>query len=167
MKAPLSVRALSPVEQAGLSLITCLYLATESDSPRFKSRATPQSNRSRAFDVRRKPCATPSMRVSRKAKPVSSRSRADRKQSKPRRDQAKCEALRALLHRSLRTFGKATSCWILELAAEVSFEQGLTGSQVSIETIRLADPPAWGVVATSQRLPHQSRSRVPQEKTTA
>lgn len=53
-------------------------------------------------------------------------------------DQAKCEALRALLHQSPRTFGKATSSWTLELAAEVSLEQGLTKSQVSIETIRLA-----------------------------
>jgi transposase len=53
-------------------------------------------------------------------------------------DQAKCEALRALLHQSPRTFGKATSCWTLELATEVCFEQGLTASQVSIETIRLA-----------------------------
>ncbi len=53
-------------------------------------------------------------------------------------DQAKCEALRALLHQSPRTFGKATSLWTLELAAEVSFEQGLTENQVSIETIRLA-----------------------------
>jgi transposase len=53
-------------------------------------------------------------------------------------DQAKCEALRALLHQSPRTFGKATSQWTLELAAKVCFEQGLTGSQVSIETIRQA-----------------------------
>ena len=53
-------------------------------------------------------------------------------------DQAKCEALRALLHQSPRTFGKATSQWTLELAAEVCFEQGLTVNQVSIETIRLA-----------------------------
>jgi hypothetical protein len=53
-------------------------------------------------------------------------------------DQAKCEALGALLHQSPRTFGKPTSIWTLELAAEVSFEQGLTTNQVSIETIRQA-----------------------------
>ena len=53
-------------------------------------------------------------------------------------DQAKCEALRALLHQSPRIFGKATSLWTLELAAGICFEQGLTMSQVSIETIRLA-----------------------------
>ena len=53
-------------------------------------------------------------------------------------DQATCEALRALLHQSPRTFGKPTNCWMLELAAVVCFEQGLTAGQVSIETIRLA-----------------------------
>ena len=53
-------------------------------------------------------------------------------------NQAKCEVLRSLLHQSPRAFGKVTSYWTLELAAEISFEQGLTESQVSIETIRLA-----------------------------
>jgi transposase len=46
------------------------------------------------------------------------------------------ERLRALLHQSPRTFGKPTSLWTLELAAEVSFEQGLTPARVSGETIR-------------------------------
>jgi transposase len=46
------------------------------------------------------------------------------------------EHLRALLHRSPRIFGKPTSLWTLELAAEVSFEQGLTPARVSGETIR-------------------------------
>lgn len=49
---------------------------------------------------------------------------------------AQAEALRALLHQSPRTFGKATSLWTLELAAEVAFEQGLTARTVSGETIR-------------------------------
>ncbi len=51
-------------------------------------------------------------------------------------DPAAAERLRALLHRSPRTFGKPTSLWTLELAAEVSFEQGLTAERVSDETIR-------------------------------
>src|SRR5918912_1598283 len=46
------------------------------------------------------------------------------------------EQLRALLHRSPRTFDKPTSLWTLELAAQVSFEQGLTPERVSGETIR-------------------------------
>ncbi len=46
------------------------------------------------------------------------------------------EELRALLHQSPRTFGKPTSLWTLDLAAEVSFERGLTASRVTGETIR-------------------------------
>jgi transposase len=53
-------------------------------------------------------------------------------------DQLKCEALRAMLHQSPRTYGKKTSVWTLALAAEVCQEVGLTERQVSIETIRLA-----------------------------
>jgi transposase len=51
-------------------------------------------------------------------------------------DAARGEQLRALLHQSPRTFGKPTSLWTLELAADVSFEQGLTAARVSGETIR-------------------------------
>ena len=41
-------------------------------------------------------------------------------------DALAAERLRALLHQSPRNFGHATSLWSLELAAEVSFAQGLT-----------------------------------------
>ena len=51
-------------------------------------------------------------------------------------DAVGCEQLRALLHQSPRTFGKPTSVWTLELAADVSCEQGLTAERVSGETIR-------------------------------
>jgi transposase len=51
-------------------------------------------------------------------------------------DDEQAEALRALLHRSPREFEKPSSLWTLELAAEVSFEQGLSARQVSGETIR-------------------------------
>jgi transposase len=51
-------------------------------------------------------------------------------------DLARGEQLRGLLHQSPRTFGKPTSLWTLELAADVSFEQGLTPERVSGETIR-------------------------------
>src|SRR4029079_11228140 len=46
------------------------------------------------------------------------------------------EQLRALLHQIPRTFGKPTNLWTLELAADVSFEQGLTAARVSGETVR-------------------------------
>jgi transposase len=48
------------------------------------------------------------------------------------------ERLRALLHQSPRIFGKETSVWTLELAAEVSFAEGITPRLVSDETIRAA-----------------------------
>jgi transposase len=51
-------------------------------------------------------------------------------------DAEKAAQLKALLHQSPRTFGKPTSVWTLPLAAEVSFEQGLTHERVSGETIR-------------------------------
>jgi transposase len=53
-------------------------------------------------------------------------------------DAAAAEQLRALLRQSPRNFGKATSLWTLELAAEVSFEQGLTPARVSREAVRTA-----------------------------
>ena len=46
------------------------------------------------------------------------------------------EQLKAIIRQSPRNFGKETSLWTLELAAEVSFEQGLTPERVSGETIR-------------------------------
>lgn len=49
---------------------------------------------------------------------------------------AEAERLRALVHQSPRAFGKPTSLWTLELAAEVSFAEGLTPTRVSGETIR-------------------------------
>jgi transposase len=48
----------------------------------------------------------------------------------------RAEQLRALLHRRPRDFGYATSLWTLDLAAEVSFAQGLTPRLVTGEAIR-------------------------------
>jgi transposase len=63
------------------------------------------------------------------------------KSSRPRRtreafDHRSAEALRELLHRSPREFGYETSLWTLEMAAEASFEEGLTQRRVSGETVR-------------------------------
>ena len=44
--------------------------------------------------------------------------------------------MREMLHQQPRNFGKDTSLWTLDLAAEVSFEEGLTESRVSGETVR-------------------------------
>ncbi len=53
-------------------------------------------------------------------------------------DKERSERLKNLLHQSPRDFGKDTSVWTLQLAADVSFERGLTEEQVSDETIRQA-----------------------------
>jgi transposase len=53
-------------------------------------------------------------------------------------DSDHAERLRSLLHQSPRLLGKPTSLWTLELAASVSFEQGITETRVSPETIRAA-----------------------------
>lgn len=57
---------------------------------------------------------------------------------RPVLDESKCGQLRALLHASPRAFGKPTSNWTLQSVAEVSFKQGLTDWQLSLETIRQA-----------------------------
>src|SRR5260370_34112075 len=49
----------------------------------------------------------------------------------------RAEQLRALLHRRPRDFGHPTSLWTLDLAAEVSFAQGLTPRLVTGEAIRM------------------------------
>jgi transposase len=46
------------------------------------------------------------------------------------------ERLKEVLHQSPRSFGKPSSVWTCELAAEVSFEQELIQARVSGETIR-------------------------------
>jgi transposase len=53
-------------------------------------------------------------------------------------DGRRAEDLKALLHRSPRDFGKPTGVWTLDLAADVSVEQGLTPVRVSDETVRQA-----------------------------
>jgi transposase len=53
-------------------------------------------------------------------------------------DEVAGEQLRALLHRSPRTFGHPTSVWTMELAAEVCVAEGITAERVSGETIRQA-----------------------------
>jgi transposase len=58
--------------------------------------------------------------------------------ARPTLDAATCEQLRQLLHQSPRTFGEPTGLWTLALAAQVGYEQGLTGRLMSDETMRRA-----------------------------
>lgn len=60
------------------------------------------------------------------------------KTSRPIYSQEGLEKLKTLLHRSPRDFGKETSIWTLELAAEVSFAEGITSRQVSDDCVRHA-----------------------------
>ncbi len=53
-------------------------------------------------------------------------------------DEERAERLKALLHHTPRDFGHDTGVWTLDLAADVSFEQGVTSERVSDETIRNA-----------------------------
>ncbi len=48
------------------------------------------------------------------------------------------QQLKDLLHRRPSDFGKERSTWTLELAAQVSFEQGIISVQVSDESVRRA-----------------------------
>ena len=51
-------------------------------------------------------------------------------------EEKRAQTLREMLHQDPRKFGKDTSLWTLEIAAEVSFEEGLTKERVTGETIR-------------------------------
>jgi transposase len=59
------------------------------------------------------------------------------KSSPPRRrtreafDERSAEALREMLHRSPREFGRESSLWTLQMAADVAFEEGLTAKSAS------------------------------------
>ena len=46
------------------------------------------------------------------------------------------ESLREILHQNPRNFGKGSTLWTLSMAAEVSFEEGITQRRVTGETIR-------------------------------
>ncbi|MGH3088348.1 MAG: helix-turn-helix domain-containing protein [Rubrobacteraceae bacterium] len=52
-------------------------------------------------------------------------------------DREQAEALREMLHRSPREFGRDSTLWTLEMAAQVVFEEGLTDRPISGETIRV------------------------------
>jgi transposase len=76
----------------------------------------------RAFEQRGLDCLVPRYDRCRTQKPVF--------------DARMTEQLKEMLHQSPRCFGKPTSRWTLELAAEVAFERGLTRRRVSYECIR-------------------------------
>lgn len=77
-----------------------------------------------AFAAEGLACLGPKSRRPRSARPVI--------------DGPAAERLRALLHRSPRDFGKPTSLWTLDLAAEVACAEGVAPRRLSRESIRRA-----------------------------
>jgi transposase len=51
-------------------------------------------------------------------------------------DESEAECLRQMLHRRPSEFGKEGAFWTLAMAAEVSFEEGITERRLSGETVR-------------------------------
>jgi transposase len=141
MRPPLFVRPLSPDEhqavRAGLrspsafTLRRCLILSASAEGrkpseigARLGCSTQAVRNALRAFAAEGIGCLR-----EKSHRPASAR---------PELDDAACERLRALLHRSPRDFGKMTSLWTLALAAEVAFAERITARPVSDETIRQA-----------------------------
>ena len=141
MKPPLFVRPLTDEERAALraglrspvafTLRRCQVLLASADgsrpaqiAERFGRASQSVRNAIRAFAAEGLDCLE---EKSHRPKSV-----------RPEIDDAGCERLRALLHRSPRDFGESTSLWTLALAAEVAFAEGITPRLVSDETIRQA-----------------------------
>ena len=135
------VRALSPAEQAGIEA----GLRSANAFTLRRSQILLAANRGqRPSEIARNlGCATQTVRNTLHAFEQKGLACLKQEPSRPKTihaefDLPKCEALRAVLHQSPRTYDKETSVWTLALAAQVCQEQGLTSRQVSIETIRLA-----------------------------
>jgi transposase len=141
MKPPLFVRPLSPDEHRALrdglrspsafTLRRCQILLASAEG------LAPSRIRGRFG------CATQTVRDAIRAFAAEGtaclRAKSHRPRSaRPALDAAAAERLRALLHRSPRDFGKPTSLWTLDLAAEVAFAEGLTPRALSGESIRRA-----------------------------
>jgi transposase len=135
------IRALSPVEQAGIEA----GLRSPNAFTLRRSQIVLASKRGqRPSEIARNlGCAVQTVRNTLHAFEEDGVACLKQQSSRPKTihaefDQQKCEALRAVLHQSPRTYEKDTSVWTLALAAQVCEELGLTSHQVSIETIRLA-----------------------------
>ena len=74
------------------------------------------------------------------------------------------ERLKDLLHRSPRDFGQDRSTWTLELAAQVSFEQGIISHRGLRRECAPSAQAAENQLEACQALDHQPRSAVPTKK---
>ena len=142
MKPPLFVRPLTDDERAGPPgrppLPRRLHPPTLPDPPGQRRGPQARADRRAGSAAPPRPSATPSAPSPPRGSPACREKSHRPKSARPELDDAGCERLRALLHRSPRDFGKPTSLWTLDLAAEVAFAEGLTARLVSDETIRQA-----------------------------
>src|SRR6266705_5551977 len=127
MEPPMYVGALSPAEQAGLEP----GLRSPNAFTLRRSQILLASRRGqRPSEIARNlGCAVQTVRNTLHAFEEDGLSCLKQQSSRPKTlhvefDQPKCEALRAVLHQSPRTYGKATSVWTLALAAQVCQELG-------------------------------------------
>jgi transposase len=141
MKPPLFVRPLSPEERQalrdGLRSPSAFTLRRSQILLASAERLKPSEIRARLG------CATQTVRDALRAFAAEGaaclREKSHRPRSaRPELDDAACERLRALLHRSPRDFGKPTSLWTLDLAAEVARAEGITERVMSGESVRRA-----------------------------
>jgi transposase len=141
MKPPLFVRALTPEEhralRAGLRSPVAFTLR------RCQTLLASAQGQRPAQIARTLGCAVQTVRNALRAFAAEGLACLAEKSPRPKRtrrllDESADERLRDWLHRSPRDFGKPTSLWTLDLAAEVCQEQGLTDRPISTETIRRA-----------------------------
>ena len=141
MKAPIYIRPLSPEEERGLQ---AGLRSSEAFTLRRSQILLASHRGQRPSEIAGNlGCATQTVRNTLHAFAEEGLSCLHQQSSRPKTihvefDQAKCEALRAMLHQSPHIYVKPTSVWTLSLAAQVCQERGLTSRQVSIEAIRLA-----------------------------
>ena len=120
MKSPLYIRH---VTDDGCTVVMLSPYATARYYLRALRDKNPRGSR-RPCAVRRKPCATCSMPLTRVAWRVCSAGQTCRSRVEPVLNGEKRERLRAILHQSPRTFGQPASVWTLKRRAAVGHEQG-------------------------------------------
>src|SRR5215212_3671808 len=122
----------------GIALAGCLHLAPLADTSGQLSGRERLPDRPRAgMQPANRPQRHPRLQRGGSPAGASARLQTSAHRSQGLRDPERAEALRELLHHTPRRFGKDTSLWwTLDLAAEVSFEEGLTEERITGETVR-------------------------------
>jgi transposase len=171
MKAPMYVRALSPAEQAG---IEAGLRSSEAFTLRRSQILLASSREQRPSEIARNlGCATQTVRNAIHAFEQKGLACLKQESCRPKTvqaqfDQAKCEALRALVHQTESTDVRQND---QPLDSRIG-RSGLLRARFNHKSGEYRNHPtcpqmAWGRMAACQTLDHQSRSGVCEEKTTA